>query len=334
MSVIYYLNTLNALVSTAVHHSTLKVYYLLIKQIFPAFFFFKKLLLPLFHLFVPIFLWFAVSQTGGWEVPPKLANPINLSGILSPLFSISYLYVAKNMLPGLSFFPRLVVFFFSPPPTKKWRPKRIYLGDPSDKDNEPRWEETVVSDRGGANAAAPCRPQASAWRQSHVTGARAAPPAGVDSRCPAREPCPGCTVESLSVPRLRLVWTSSGPSGSWEVPPSRNRSDGNRSGQLLSVCGKRSRTISLCTDVLLLNGAAELTSSWRAVCPEARANGLLTPRQALGLQVVLHCGAALINSYKSWRDKCWTAADAPNSHSPANPPRARSWELHRRDSTL
>lgn len=65
------------------------------------------------------------------------------------------------MLPGLSFFPRLVVFF-SPPPTKKWRPKRIYLADPSDKDNEPWWEETVVSDRGGANAAAPCRPQASA----------------------------------------------------------------------------------------------------------------------------------------------------------------------------
>lgn len=116
--------------------------------------------------------------------------------------------------------------------------------------------------------------------------------------------------------------------------PERSHRDNNRSGQLLSVCGKRLRTISLCTDVLLLNGAAELTSSWRAVCPEARANGLLTPRQALGLQVVLHCGAALINSYKSWRDKCWTAADVPNSHSPANPPRARSWELHRRDSTL
>lgn len=43
-----------------------------------------------------------------------------------------------------------------------------------------------------------------------------------------------------------------------------------------------------------------------AVCPGAKANGLLTPRQTLRHQVVSHCQATLINSYKSWRDKRWT----------------------------
>lgn len=178
-SVIYYLNTLNAIVSTAVLHSTLKVYHRLIKQIFPVFLKnagFKKLV-PLFYLFVPIFLWFAVSPTGGWGVPLKLPNPINLSGILSPLFSISYLYVAKNMLPGLSFFPWLVVVFFSSPHQKV-----------ETKEDLSRWpirqrqwaavrrNSGVVPWGGRGNAAPPSRPRASAWRQSHVTGARAAPP--------------------------------------------------------------------------------------------------------------------------------------------------------------
>lgn len=43
-----------------------------------------------------------------------------------------------------------------------------------------------------------------------------------------------------------------------------------------------------------------------AICPGAKANGLLTPRQALGLRVVSHCQPALISSYNSWRDTCHT----------------------------
>lgn len=39
------------------------------------------------------------------------------------------------------------------------------------------------------------------------------------------------------------------------------------------------------------------------VGPGARANGLLTPRQAPGLRGVSHCQAALINSHNSWRDE-------------------------------
>lgn len=45
---------------------------------------------------------------------------------------------------------------------------------------------------------------------------------------------------------------------------------------------------------------------FRDFCPGARSNGLLVPRQSLGLQVLSHCQAVLIRSYKSWRDKCST----------------------------
>lgn len=51
---------------------------------------------------------------------------------------------------------------------------------------------------------------------------------------------------------------------------------------------------------------------FRDVCPGARSNGLLVPRQSLRLQVLSHCQAVLIRSYKSWRDKC--SADAHLRH--------------------
>lgn len=38
--------------------------------------------------------------------------------------------------------------------------------------------------------------------------------------------------------------------------------------------------------------------------PGARSNGVLAPRRTLRPQVLSHCQAALIRSYKSWRDNC------------------------------
>lgn len=45
---------------------------------------------------------------------------------------------------------------------------------------------------------------------------------------------------------------------------------------------------------------------FRDFCPGARSNGLLAPRQSLRHQVLSHCQAVLIRSYKSWRNKCST----------------------------
>lgn len=48
-------------------------------------------------------------------------------------------------------------------------------------------------------------------------------------------------------------------------------------------------------------GVAELLTFLGSVCPGARTNGLLAPRQAPGSQVVSHCQGALISSYNSCR---------------------------------
>lgn len=51
------------------------------------------------------------------------------------------------------------------------------------------------------------------------------------------------------------------------------------------------------------DGVAELSTFWGAIWPKAMANGLLTSQQALRLQVVSHCQAALIRSHNSYRDR-------------------------------
>lgn len=72
---------------------------------------------------------------------------IFLSGAL--FFFISYLYDAKNMLPGLSFFCACL---------RKPRAKRIYLLDPSHKDNELQNSGVQL---GGLRVGTPSRPRAS-----------------------------------------------------------------------------------------------------------------------------------------------------------------------------
>lgn len=59
----------------------------------------------------------------------ELANQETLSWVYIFFFSIPYLYDAKNMLPGLSFFCGCL---------QKRGAKKIYLFDPSHKDNELR----------------------------------------------------------------------------------------------------------------------------------------------------------------------------------------------------
>lgn len=115
--------------------------------------------------------------------------------------------------------------------------------------------------------------------------------------------CVGCTDYCMSVLYLWLVLTSRGfrfptahriryPQWQWQDKAA-----------CPSLSSKYLHSINLCMETLVIKWCCRTLHFLGAVCPGARTNGLLTPRQALGLQVVSHCQAALINSYNSWRDK-------------------------------
>lgn len=131
---------------------------------------------------------FCISKwvTGLWiRIPTKLANQVTLSGVYIFSFSISYLYDAKNMLPGLSFFCGCL---------QKRGAKRIYLFDPSHKDNE--LQNSSVQ-QGGLKVGTPSHPQTSFWRTSPVTGVTPITSVSINSRCLAKKPVHVCWLQEL-----------------------------------------------------------------------------------------------------------------------------------------
>lgn len=135
--------------------------------------------------------------------------------------------------------------------------------------------------------------------QSHVTGRRLITSVSINSQCCAETPAHVCWLQVLlyvSVKSLTFFFFTDLGIGFLKV-----RSIGTKQLNTASCKYQLYQSLHGCVVIKWFCTTPQFFIDFH---PGARSNGVLAPRRTLRPQVLSHCQAALIRSYKSWRDNC------------------------------